>query len=58
MNTYIIINGLNVTLIDRISMVDAKHTAINICDHSKEVIVRQVNDITNWSMTRIHTINY
>ena len=57
MNTYIIINGLDVIVIKRISMVDAEHTASNICDHSKEVIVRQVNDITSWSI-HIHTINY
>ena len=58
MKTYIIINGLNTTIIDRPTITDARHAAINMCDHSNEVIIREVNNIVSWSLNRIHTIQY
>lgn len=45
MKKFIIINGLNATIIQRETLEDARNTAINICNHSKEIIVREVESI-------------
>lgn len=45
MKKFLIINGLNATIVERQSLEDAKNTAINICDHSKEIIVREINNL-------------
>ena len=45
MKKFIIINGLNATIVERESLDDARNTAINICDHSKEIIVREINSL-------------
>jgi hypothetical protein len=47
MKTFIILNGKHLRLIERTSLADAKESAYNICDHSKEVIVREFDDITD-----------
>jgi hypothetical protein len=33
MKKFIIINGLNATIVERESLEDARNTAVNICDH-------------------------
>ena len=43
MKTYIIINGLESKLIKKNTLDEARHYAINYCDHSKDIIVRQIN---------------
>ena len=45
MKKFIIINGLNATIVERETLEDARNTAINICDYSKEIIVREINSI-------------
>jgi len=51
---FIIINGKEVQIIERINLDAAKQTAINICDHSKEIIVRQIENITDYSIEYIN----
>lgn len=46
MKKYIIINGKEAHLITASSMEKARHQAIKVCDHSKEVIVRELTSIT------------
>jgi len=43
MNTYIIINGKDVHIIEKENMQDAITYAQNYMNHSEEVIVREVN---------------
>jgi len=43
MAQFIIINGKEARLIERANLEDAKRTAENISDHSKEIIVRQID---------------
>ena len=38
---YIIKNGDTKIIISALSLDKAKHRAINICDHSKEIIIRK-----------------
>jgi hypothetical protein len=45
MKKFIIINGLNATVVERETLEDARNTAINICDHSKEIVIREINSI-------------
>ena len=45
MKKFIIINGLDAVITERETLEDAKHHAINICDHSKEIIVKEVECI-------------
>lgn len=42
MNKYIIINGLELFLFNADSLSEARHHAINVCNHSKEIIVREI----------------
>jgi len=42
MNTYIIINGLDSLLIKRNTLDEAKQFAIMYCDHSKDIVVREI----------------
>ena len=42
MNTYIIINGLDSLLIKRSTLDEAKQFAIMYCDHSKDILVREI----------------
>ena len=54
--TYIIINGMSAMIIERANMDKAKETAINLSDHSKEVIVREIdiNKFTNYTIEYIN----
>lgn len=45
MKTFIILNGTELYFIECEDMRQAKHKAIEICDHSKEVIVRRIESI-------------
>jgi len=42
MNTYIIINGLDSLLIKRGTLDEARQFAIMYCDHSKDIVVREI----------------
>lgn len=42
MNTYIIINGLDSLIIKRDTLDEAKQFAIMYCDHSEDIIVREI----------------
>ena len=52
MKKFIIINGKSARIIQRESLDMAKQTAENICDHSKEVIVREVTEVIDNSKKR------
>ena len=39
MNKYIIINGLEIFFFNANSLADARNHAINVCNHSKEILV-------------------
>lgn len=45
MKIFMILNGTSLKFIQAIDIYEAKHSAINTCDHSKEVIVREVNEV-------------
>ena len=49
MKTFIIINGSIVQLIERPSIELACQTAQNVCDHSKEIIVREITKVTDYT---------
>lgn len=42
MNTYIIINGLDSLIIKRDTLGEARQFAIMYCDHSQEIVVREI----------------
>ena len=42
MNTYIIINGLDSLIIKRDTLDEARQFAIMYCDHSQEIVVREI----------------
>lgn len=42
MKTFIIINGLDARLIKRYSIEKAIESAVSTCDHSQEIIVREI----------------
>ena len=44
MKKYIIINGKDMFLYRAETIAEARDQAINVCDHSKEVIVREVHN--------------
>lgn len=43
MNTYIIINGFDAILIKKNTLDKARQFAIMYCNHSDEIIVREIN---------------
>ena len=43
MKSYIIINGTDSIIIKKNSLDDARQFAIMYCDHSREIIVRQID---------------
>ena len=49
MKKFIIINGTTTQIIERENLESAIATAQNICDHSKEIIVRKVNEFIDYS---------
>ena len=44
MKNYIIVNGNNVYLVKSDSKENARHKAINICDHSKFIFVNEIKE--------------
>ena len=42
MNTYIIINGLDSLIIKRYTLDEAQQFAIMYCDHSEDIVVREI----------------
>ena len=55
MKKYITINGKTVTITERKDMEAAIQSAINICNHSEEVLVREFEEITDH--TKVETFN-
>tara|TARA_R110000796_G_scaffold59371_1_gene136798 strand:+ start:6885 stop:7289 length:405 start_codon:yes stop_codon:yes gene_type:complete len=49
MPKFITINGTKAWISNKDSMVEARTSAINICDHSEEVIVRPIEDFTDYT---------
>lgn len=47
MKKFITINGKKAWITERDSMEEARQSAINICDHSKEVVVREIEELTD-----------
>ena len=47
--TFIIINGEVAKIVNLPTLEDAKHRAINVCDHSKEIIVRELHYVYNYA---------
>jgi hypothetical protein len=44
MRTFVIINGKKMRTIEAKNMEEARTRAINTCDHSKEIIVREIKE--------------
>lgn len=51
LKTFLIINGTFAILVHATSTEKAKETAINICDNSKEILVREVDGFIDWTRT-------
>lgn len=57
--TYLILNGDHMMFIQKENKDEALVTANSICDHTKEVIVREVDfskitdAVNNWAMTEV-----
>lgn len=49
MKKFITINGKKAWITEKKSMEDARQSAINICDHSEEVIVREITELTDYT---------
>lgn len=49
MKKFITINGKRATITERKTLDDARTSAINVCDHSKEIIVRELEEITDYT---------
>lgn len=47
MKTFIVVNGKHLRIIERETMDQAKEFAVNFMDHSKEIIVREIETITD-----------
>jgi hypothetical protein len=59
MSTYIIINGFDAMLIKKNTLDEARQFAIMYCNHSEEIIVREINVLRKKISTRggTHLIN-
>lgn len=58
MKKFIIINGKSILFIKSESLKSARHHAINVCDHSHEIIIREfeaVRGYVNKNITDIRT---
>ena len=53
MKTFVWINGSNCQIIERSTLESAKETVFNCGDHSKENILREITNFTDYS--RIYT---
>lgn len=49
MKKFITINGNKAWITEKVSISKAIDSAQNICDHSKEIIVREVTEITDYT---------
>ena len=47
MRQFIIINGKEVFYIHSADLESARNSSINICDHSQEIIVREIETVTD-----------
>ncbi len=54
---YIIINGKDVYLFELDNLEKAKEKAIVICDHSEEIIIRQVDSLYDTSSGFYYQLN-
>ncbi len=59
MNTYIIINGFDAMLIKKNTLDEARQFAIMYCNHSEEIIVREINVLRKktGTLSGTHLIN-
>jgi len=51
---FIVINGMDVFIINRISMSEAVDYAVNVCNCSNEIIVREINN--HYHIKKLETI--
>ena len=49
MKTFVWINGTNCQIIERTTMKKAKETVFNLGDHSKENILREITELTDYT---------
>lgn len=54
---YIIINGKDVYLFELDNLEKAKEKAIAICDHSEEIIIRQIDSLYDTSSGFYYQLN-
>lgn len=54
MKKFLILNGTELKIIERNDIGEAKEFAVNFLDHSKEIIVREVTEITDYSKEYIN----
>ena len=59
MNTYIIINGFDAMIIKKNTLDEARQFAIMYCNHSEEIIVREINVLRKktGTLSGTHLIN-
>lgn len=53
MKKFIIINGTEMFITNKKSLKEANETAVKVCDNSKEIIVREVTEITDFTKHKI-----
>ena len=51
MKTFVIINGKELAIVQRETKADAIILAENVCDHSKEIIVREIEKVETFKNT-------
>jgi len=44
---YIIINGEDITILESADITQAREKAINFCNHSKDIIIREFKNVTD-----------
>ena len=47
MKKFLTINGSKAWISYKDNLAEARHSAVNICDHSEEVLVREIDDMTD-----------
>ena len=57
MKNYIIINGKTATIIKKDSLAEAVTYCENYCDHSSEVIVREIKTLDTYNTRIINLLN-
>lgn len=58
MKKFITINGRKAWINNRKDLVAARESAINICDHSEEVIVRPIDELTDYTKEYVNNDGY